>query len=88
MFVVITQCLGDGEDQDKEDLTNMQLQKRLCWVRKLFHFHPTYTFINESTLKYTGLTFVIILTNSISSMVFLTGRATRLLWIIWKLMKD
>ena len=32
MFVVITQCLGDGEDQDKEDLTNMQLQKRLCWV--------------------------------------------------------
>ena len=32
MFVVIIQCLGDGEDPDKEDLTNMQLQKRLCRV--------------------------------------------------------
>ena len=69
MFLVITQCLGDGEDQDKEDLTNMQLQKRLCRVSSgmiqpcRYHLHHP-------------------------PMMFLTGRATRLLWIIWKLMKD
>ena len=77
MFVVITQCLGDGEDQDKEDLTNMQLQKRLCWVstgwiqpcRYPHHHHLHHP-------------------PSVEPMMFLTGRATRLLWTIWKLMKD